>query len=223
MTAPANPETAPTESPVRGLYAIADTALLGPERLLEAVAAALRGGARVIQYRHKGEAGPVQHEQAATLRAACEAAGALFLVNDHVELAAGAGAHGVHLGRGDMDPARARRRLGPSALIGVSCYNELSRARAAVAAGADYVAFGSFYASPVKPGAVRAGPGLLRRARRCLPVPVVAIGGIRADNAAPLIAAGADAVAVISAVFTAADVEAAARRLSLLFESRNHA
>jgi thiamine-phosphate pyrophosphorylase len=141
----------------------------------------------------------------------------MLIVNDSVALAREVAADGVHLGREDGDVAAARRALGPAAVIGVSCYDELQRARDARAAGADYVAFGSFFPSPTKPGAVRASLDLLRQARRELDLALVAIGGIGAQNAAGLIDAGADALAVVSALFDATDVEAQARRISRLF------
>jgi thiamine-phosphate pyrophosphorylase len=133
-----------------------------------------------------------------------------LIVNDDIELARIVGADGVHLGRDDASIDAARAVLGAGALIGVSCYDDLSRALTAERAGASYVAFGSFFASEVKPGAVRAPIDLLRRARMALALPIVAIGGITADNAAQLVASGADAVAVISALFHAADSRAAA-------------
>ena len=138
-------------------------------------------------------------------------------------LARAVGADGVHLGCDDAAPGEARRALGPRALIGVSCYDSLERAHAAVAAGADYVAFGAFYPSSIKPGAVRAPLGLLAAARRVLDCPQVAIGGIDADNGAALVEAGADALAVIGAVFAQADatgVRAAATRLAALYAPR---
>lgn len=199
---------------IRGLYVITDARMQPAERLLESVSAALRGGARVVQYRDKGEDRARRWVEAASIRDACRAAGALCLINDDVELAAASGADGVHIGREDGAIAEARSRLGPEAIIGVSCYDEFGVAVEAEAAGADYVAFGSVYPSQVKPNAVRAPLSLFRRARRRLSVPVVGIGGIDADNAGEVIAAGADAVAVISAVFAAADVAAAARRLA---------
>ncbi|MFN2308957.1 MAG: thiamine phosphate synthase [Gammaproteobacteria bacterium] len=202
---------------MRGLYAITDTALTPGAQLLPAVAAALRGGARVIQYRDKGLDLPRRAEQAAALVALCAGHGAQLIVNDDVELAAAVGAAGVHLGRDDADPRAARRRLGAAALIGVSCYNQLARAQAAAAAGADYVAFGRFFPSSTKPQAVAATPELLSAARRALDLPLVAIGGITPDNGARLIAAGADLLAVIHGVFGQADIEAAARRLARLF------
>jgi thiamine-phosphate pyrophosphorylase len=206
-------------SRVRGLYAIADTRYLSAARLLDAVGEAIAGGARLIQYRDKGTDPGRRREQARALGALCRAHGVAFLVNDDVALAAATGADGVHLGRDDPALSAARRQLGAGSLIGVSCYNELERARAAQAAGADYVAFGSFYASPTKPQAVRAGVELLRAARAALHIPIVAIGGITPDNGAALIAAGADALAAIDGVFNQPDIRAAAERYARLFTS----
>ena len=141
-----------------------------------------------------------------------------LIVNDDIGLAAASGAAGVHLGEGDASIDEARARLGPRAMVGVSCYDSLARARQFAAAGADYLAFGAFFPSPTKPDARVATPQLLREAK-ALGLPVVAIGGITHDNASLLIEAGADAVAVISALFGAPDVRAAARRLSALFDT----
>jgi thiamine-phosphate pyrophosphorylase len=202
---------------VRGLYAIADTQYLNPARVVTAVTEALDGGAAVIQYRDKTADAVRRRHTADALADLCRGRGALFLINDDVALARTASADGVHLGREDMPLADARRALGPGAVIGVSCYNELDRAREAVRAGADYVAFGSFFPSPTKPHAVRANVELLRAARAELPVPTVAIGGITPENGPALVAAGADALAVITGVFAADDIRAAARRYAGLF------
>jgi thiamine-phosphate pyrophosphorylase len=200
---------------ISGLYAVtpglADSALLTSK-----VEAALRGGARVVQYRNKAADEPLLYEQALRIARMCRDAGACFIVNDSVELAREVAADGVHLGKDDDGVGAARAVLGPGKLIGVSCYNQLWRARDAVAQGADYVAFGSFFPSPNKPGAVTASRDLLRAAKR-FSRPIVAIGGITPDNAAALIEAGADAVAVVSAVFDSPDVERAARRIAGLF------
>jgi thiamine-phosphate pyrophosphorylase len=203
---------------VRGLYAIADTAILAPAALQAAVAAAIDGGARLIQYRDKGGDAAARRVQAEALGRLCSDRRVPLVVNDDVALARGIGAAGVHLGRGDSGLTAARQVLGPKALIGVSCYNELDRAVRAQNQGADYVAFGSFFSSPTKPNAVRADLALLRTARRTLRVPIVAIGGITPANVPALIEAGADAVAVISGVFAQPDIEAAARRYVELFE-----
>lgn len=202
--------------PLSGLYALTPD-VTDTRRLGDQVRAALTGGATAIQYRNKSANSALRLEQARALREACTAVGATFIVNDDVELAGSVDADGVHLGRDDGTVAAARRRLGAQATIGVSCYDSLSRAEAAVDAGADYIAFGSFFVSAVKPEAVRANTTLLSAARQRWKIPVVAIGGITAANAPPLIADGADAVAVISAVFDAPDVEAAARTLAELF------
>jgi thiamine-phosphate pyrophosphorylase len=198
-----------------GLYAISDGLRAD---LLEAVAGALRGGAALVQYRDKGGDAARRRDEAAALRTLCDRFDVPLIVNDDVELAAAVGAAGVHLGEQDAAIAHARARLGADALIGISCYDSLPRARAAVAAGADYVAFGAFHASPTKPLARRATAGLLRDAR-ALGVPLVAIGGITPDNAPALIAAGADFVAVISGVFGSGDPAVAAQRYADLFRT----
>jgi thiamine-phosphate pyrophosphorylase len=202
---------------LRGLYVITEDRRLGPERLAAAVEAALRGGARAVQYRDKSADATRRLAEALALRELCHRYRAPLLINDDVDLAIACAADGVHLGRDDSDPARARDRLPPGSLIGVSCYNRFELAEAAVASGAGYVAFGSFFPSPTKPDAVRADPELLRRARRELAVPTVAIGGISPENGAALVQAGADMLAVISAVFAAPDVMAAARAFAASF------
>lgn len=205
---------------LRGLYAIADTLYLGDAVLAAAVGQALRGGARVIQYRDKTHAAAKRLRAAQTLRALCADYAAAFIVNDDVSLALAARADGVHLGREDATIDAARLALGADALIGVSCYNDWQRAERAVRRGADYLAFGSFFPSRTKPHAVRAEPALLRAARSRFDLPLVAIGGITPDNGAALIDAGADALAVISGVFDRPDIEQAARRYARLFEPR---
>ncbi|WP_266171928.1 thiamine phosphate synthase [Dyella subtropica] len=197
----------------RGLYAITD----GPRPgLLEAVAQALSGGARIVQYRDKTTDSARRHAEAAALQQLCISRGAPLIINDDVALAIAIGADGVHLGEKDSDLAAARIALGAQAIIGVSCYDSLERARTLAAAGADYVAFGAFFPSPTKPHARRASPELLWQSA-ALGVPRVAIGGITPDNGASLVEAGADFLAVISAVFGATDVEAAALRFTDLY------
>ena len=201
-----------TNFPARGVYAITD----GPRRdLVAAVDAALAGGAALVQYRDKSADRDRRCAEARALNASCRRHGVALIVNDDVELALEIGAAGVHLGEDDADISVARSRLGGDAIIGVSCYDSLDRARAAT--DADYLAFGSFFASPTKPDARRATPQLLRAARP-LGLPLVAIGGITPDNAHALIDAGADFIAVISGIFAAADVEQATRRYANLFQ-----
>ena len=201
---------------LRGLYAVtpdeADTALL-----VRQVEAALEGGMRVLQYRNKVATPELRSEQALALKRACDAYGAWLIINDHAQLAREVDAAGVHIGAEDGELEAARAAVGKDRIVGVSCYRKIEVARAAEAQGADYVAFGSFYPSSVKPSAVRAPIDLLREAKRAVRVPVVAIGGITIANAPPLIEAGADAVAVITAVFGASDVTAAARGFTDLF------
>lgn len=201
--------------PACGLYAITD----GPRPdLLAAVEAALRGGVRVVQYRDKTTDAARRLSEARALVELCHRHVVPLIVNDDVELAAQSGADGVHLGEDDADLTQARARLGANAIVGVSCYDSLDRARDLAAAGADYLAFGAFFPSPSKHTTRRATPQLLRDAAE-FGKPRVAIGGITADNAPPLIDAGADFLAVISAVFGAPDIEAAARRFPPLFDT----
>lgn len=209
-----------SQSRITGLYAIADTQYLNDARLLPAVGEAIAGGARLVQYRDKSHDAPARLAQAKKIVALCRQHGALFIVNDDVELAKQALADGVHLGREDASLAYARIQLSPKTIIGVSCYNELTRALKAQTEGADYVAFGSFFPSVTKPGAVRADTELLREAKQKLRIPIVAIGGITPENGATLIAAGADALAAIEGVFAQTDVLVAARRYAVLFADK---
>lgn len=185
---------------IEGLYAItpdwADT-----QRLLNRVEAVLRGGAALLQYRNKSASAALRAEQAMALLPLCRRHGVPLIVNDHVELAREVGADGVHLGGEDGDIAHARDRLGPGKIIGASCYDRLDLARRADAQGADYVAFGACFSSDTKPAAVRAPLWLFAQARREVGLPLVGIGGITPENMTEVFAAGADAVAMISALF----------------------
>ncbi len=202
---------------LRGLYALTpdldDTAVL-----LARVVAAIDGGACAIQYRNKTASAALRRTQATALAAACRGR-ALLIVNDDPALAADVGADGVHIGEHDGGIAAARAIAGDDAVIGISCYDDMALARAAVAGGADYIAFGSFFPSQVKPSARRADVRLLHDAH-ALGVPIVAIGGITLANAGGLAAAGADAVAVISDVLGRAapdDIRRAAHAFNALF------
>lgn len=208
-----------TRPSIAGLYAIADTDCIAPSRLIETVELAIVGGAKLVQYRDKTNDHAMRGRQANALVRLCEKHRVLLIINDDPELAVHVGAAGVHLGHDDPALKAARRKLGPQAIIGVSCYNELELAITATAQGADYVAFGSFYPSPTKPGAARASCDLLRSAKQQLYIPLVAIGGITPENGGVLIAAGADALAVIQGVFAQPDVRQAARRYAALFAS----
>ena len=201
---------------ISGLYAvtpdIADT-----RSLLTAAEAALAGGAHLVQYRNKSAAAPLRLAQARALLAPCRRFQVPLIINDHLDLALAVDADGLHLGAEDGSLAAARERLGARKILGASCYDRLELALEAERVGADYVAFGSFFPSTVKPGAVRAPLALLREARHRLSIPVVAIGGITIENAPQLIEAGADCVAVLSALFGTDDVGLAARRFCALF------
>jgi len=200
---------------MRGLYAITpDTA--STDALARMVSDALRGGIDFLQYRNKLAGADLRKEQARMLLGMTRASKVPLIINDDVQLAAEIDADGAHVGRDDGEVATARRAL-PGKLLGASCYASLEAARAAVADGADHVAFGSMFSSSTKPGAARAPLGILAQART-LGVPLVAIGGITPDNAALALAAGADCVAVISDLFSAPDIAARAALYRRIFE-----
>ncbi|MGB5607441.1 MAG: thiamine phosphate synthase [Gammaproteobacteria bacterium] len=200
-----------------GLYAITDSALIAHDRLVESVAAAIAGGATLVQYREKHLDAEARTRAATALAALCQRHDVPLIINDDVELAAAVGAAGVHLGKDDASISAARARLGPNALIGVSCYNRLQNALDARDAGASYVAFGRFYKSRSKPAAVQADLALLQQAHMQLDVPIVAIGGITPEHGRTLIDAGASLLAVIHGVFGQPDIQAAARAYARLF------
>lgn len=201
-----------------GIYALtpetADTAFL-----LTQVEAALVGGVAAVQYRDKSGDVARRHEQASELVTLCRQFGVPLIINDDLRLADLCDADGVHLGREDGTVREARIILGKHKLIGASCYQDVELALAAQAAGASYVAFGSFFPSSTKPEAGRADTALLRTATAAIQLPIVAIGGITLANASSLLDAGADSLAVLSALFGAPDVRAAAHDLNHLFEA----
>jgi thiamine-phosphate pyrophosphorylase len=203
---------------ISGLYAVTPDTRDTPG-LLAGVESALAGGARLLQYRNKRADAALRHAQARAVLALCRRHEVPLIINDDLDLALELDAAGVHLGSDDGPLHAARKRLGRAKILGASCYRQLDSALEAQDAGADYVAFGSFFVSGVKPAAVRAPVALLQEARKRLTVPVVAIGGITLQNAPQLIAAGADAVAVISALFGARDIGAAATRFTALFQA----
>lgn len=187
---------------LRGLYVVTPDAIAtDPARLQTLCAAALDGGARWLQYRDKVSVPAQKHANARTLRALCRARGCGFIVNDDAALAEAVAADGVHLGQSDGDVAATRARLGPDAIIGVSCGPVLARVIAATAAGASYAAIGRFFASTTKPDAPQAQIADLQAARAATALPLCAIGGIRPQDVAALRAAGADLVAAVAGVF----------------------
>lgn len=204
---------------LRGLYAITDSHLLADGKLLPYTEAALKGGARLLQYRDKSSVTALRLREAEALRDLCARYGADLIINDDAELAARLGV-GLHLGQGDGSLAAARALLGPQAIIGATCHASLELADQAVRDGASYVAFGRFFDSQTKPGAPAATPELLSHAQQRLPVPITAIGGITLERTPSLIASGTSLVAVIHALFSApsaTEVEQRARAFSALF------
>ena len=206
-------------SPLRGVYAITDENLLAGPALFSAVEEALDAGLALLQYRNKSADRQSKCAEATQLLHLCQRYNTPLLINDDVELCREIGAAGVHLGQADTKLVEARQRLGEQAIIGITCHSDLSLALRAQAAGADYVAFGRFFPSHTKPNAPQASTQVLQQAKAQLAIPIVAIGGINAENGQALVTAGADMLAVIHTLFASADVEAEAKALNALFRT----
>ena len=204
---------------MHGLYGITDTQLLADSRLLPYCKAALEGGMRILQYRDKSHDTQRRFDEAAALKELCASYNAQVLINDDLALAAQLGV-GVHLGQEDGNLAQARQKLGADALIGATCHASLTLAQQATKQQVSYIAFGRFFNSHTKPAAPTATTDLLLQARQQFSVPIVAIGGINLDNGRHLVQQGADALAVVHALFAAAsasEVEQRARAFTQLF------
>lgn len=204
---------------MKGVYAITDESLLPGTLLAERVEAALAGGIALLQYRNKSADNAQQLAEGRLLKSLCRQYRTPLLINDNLELCIALGANGVHLGQSDTGLQTARARLGAEAIIGVTCHSDLALARKAEQEGASYVAFGRFYPSNTKPDARPASLEVLHQARQALTLPIVAIGGINAENGAALLDAGADMLAVIHYLFAFPDVTARVRQLNTLFTS----
>jgi len=198
---------------IKGLYLILDTEALGGRDAVETARQAIQGGASVIQLRDKtspkGELIAIAH----ALRQVCSESGALFIVNDYLDVALACDADGLHVGQGDLPLPEARRLLPGDRILGCSTAT-VEEAVRAQEGGADYIGVGSIYPTPSKTDTRPAGLETLRKVKERVSIPVVAIGGINEDNVAGVMAASADAVAVISAVLGAGDVREASRRLT---------
>lgn len=195
------------------LYAITDSTLLPGDKLFNAVAAALKGGCKLVQYRDKSSDKARRSFEAKSLLALCNQYQAQFLVNDDVSLAQEVGAHGVHLGQGDTNPVAARIILGSRAIIGVTCHDSLALAQQAIKDSANYIAFGRFFPSSTKPDARPAPISLISEARKEFSnTPIVVIGGITLKNGKQLLDAGADMLAVCHSLFAADDITTQAKK-----------
>lgn len=204
---------------LHGLYAITDSTLLADGRLLPYAEAALKGGARLLQYRDKSDNAARRLREAEAMRDLCHRHGAQLIINDDAELAARLDV-GLHLGQEDGSLSAARALLGRRAIIGATCHARLDLAEQAIDEGASYVAFGRFFDSNTKPGAPAATPEMLEQARQRFSQPITVIGGVTLKNAPDLIARGASLVAVVHALFaadSASEVERRARAFSELF------
>ncbi|WP_051640734.1 thiamine phosphate synthase [Thiomicrorhabdus sp. Milos-T2] len=210
----------PTKSTIdnlSGLYVITDTHLMNEQDLIAKVQLSLEGGAKIVQFRDKTNDSATKLTLAKQLKTLCQSYQAWLIINDDIQLAKQVNADGVHLGKDDDDILSARQQLGNSAIIGVSCYNDLERAKQMQKLGASYVAFGRFYPSKTKPHAPQAELTTLLKAKQSLNIPIVAIGGITANNAKTLIDSGADAVAVIQGVFATENIQVESNKIQRLF------
>lgn len=207
---------------LRGLYAITDETLIPEAQFHHIIKQALQGGAGIIQYRDKSDNLEKRKKQASELRMLCNQYDALLLINDDLELARLVNADGIHLGEKDATISEARSFLGEDAIIGISCYNQLELAIKAENEGANYIAFGAFFTSPIKPEARTAELDLIVEAKQRLTTPICAIGGINLNNAKKVFDAGADMVAVISGIFAQPQVKAVSRQISDLAHSQHH-
>jgi hydroxymethylpyrimidine kinase / phosphomethylpyrimidine kinase / thiamine-phosphate diphosphorylase len=203
---------------IRGLYLITDAS--GARRHEEIVREAIAGGARLIQFRDKYLSKDEFRDMAFRLRKITADAGAAFIVNDDIETALACGADGVHLGQDDTPLQVARKVVGDSLIIGISTHS-LAQAEAAQEGGADYIGFGPIFKTDTKDAGEAKGTFQLRVLKGKIKIPVAAIGGINLDNVAEVIEAGADALAIISAVYNAKDAALAARRFVELFKGRS--
>ena len=202
---------------LKGLYAITDENLIPEQHFNQAIESALQGGAKIIQYRDKSNDQNKRLRQAKALRLLCRQYKSLCIINDDIELAKIVDADGVHLGKDDSSLAKAREALGDEAVIGVSCYNDLTLAINAEKDTADYVAFGAIFSSTTKPDATIASLDIISQAKRQLSIPVCTIGGITEDNLQQVVQHGADMSAVISSLFSSSDILQTASSLSKHF------
>lgn len=207
-----------TPAKLRGLYAITDEKLIPESTFIASIEQALSGGTSIIQYRDKSANQAKRHEQASAIRSLCNEYNASLIINDDIRLAKAVEADGVHLGDDDVSIEQARLVLGNQTIIGISCYNQLQRALDAQTSGADYVAFGAMFTSPTKPNARSASCTLISQAKSQLDIPVCAIGGIDKSNVERVIDSGADMTALISGLFSEADIFLTAKYISRLFD-----
>jgi thiamine-phosphate pyrophosphorylase len=201
---------------INGLYAVTPDEF-GTDLLCKQVEAAIRGGAKLVQYRNKMADANLRLRQASALLALCRSFGVPLVINDHLDLCAKIDADGLHLGMTDCDLGAARRLLGDDKIIGASCYNQLDLAVKAEQAGASYVAFGACFGSGTKPNATQTPLSIFTEAKQKIAIPLVAIGGITLENASSVLQAGADAIAVVGALFNASDTAETSLQFTHLF------
>jgi len=202
---------------LRGLYAITNGSFGEKKKWLSDIENAIKGGVKIIQYRSKTNDEEFEIRRAGLLKRLCEKHNCILIINDNAVLAKKINADGLHVGKNDISINKAKKILGENSIIGVSCYNDLGRARSAEKNNASYVAFGSFFQSMTKPDAVSADIKILKRAKSELGIPICAIGGINRENAKDVINAGVDMIALMSGIFLVSDINHEARHISSLF------
>jgi len=185
-----------------GLYAITDESLMPINDFQTMAEAALSSGVKIIQYRDKSHDCDKRMKQANQLKILCDKHNAILIINDDIELTIKSNADGIHLGKDDTSINEARKRLGPNKIIGVSCYNKTNLAEQAIKNGADYIAFGSFFGSSIKPDAPKADAKLIATIKEHYDTPICCIGGITTNNCHTLLSESADMLAVISELFS---------------------
>jgi thiamine-phosphate pyrophosphorylase len=202
---------------LKGLYIVTpdwdDT-----QKMVEVTEQALRGGAAIVQYRHKTAGAALRRQQAEAVMQVCRRHNRPFIINDFVDLCLELDADGIHVGGTDMSVEQVRQAVGPDKIVGASCYGSFELAQKSYQTGASYIAFGGFYPSRVKKYPVTTPPEIVTQAKESIPLPNVVIGGMTVENAKPLVACGADMVAAISSVYMTDDPEASARQFAALFQ-----
>jgi len=204
-----------------GLYAITDEQLMPVSEFKAMAEAALSSGVKIIQYRDKSDDNDKRLSQASALRSLCDLYNATLIINDDIELTLQTNADGVHIGQDDLSIEEARQRLGPNKIIGVSCYNNTCLAEKAIENGADYIAFGSFFGSTIKPDAPKAEIHLISSIKNNHTIPVCCIGGITIDNCNKLLSEKADMLAVISELFSSRNVNDIKNKCSQFMQAFN--
>ncbi len=206
---------------MQGIYAITPDED-NDDLLLNKIIIAIKGGIRIIQYRHSTATHDVCLRQALSIATICKAHHVMLLINNHIDIAKTCSASGVHLGINDTPITTARAQLGNDAIIGATCYNSLERAKVAQKSGANYIAIGAIFPSPTKPNAPQCSLEKLRTIKQKINLPLIAIGGINFENAQSVLATGVDCIAMVSGLFDTQDITANCQKLTQILKKSPH-